>query len=345
MSTFIGPVIEENNHGVHYHGFKVRGQVFSCLHYCTFTEPVSKKKFFGKIQSVFQDKHTHENMLEVSVFQYVPDCKKRVESDLYNELYMVVGNTMEIPISCVAPAEVSVLHVPHMITSENILSYVDVNIGKAEYTDDEESDMEDDDMDFIVNGDVFGWYQECIDAKTDIVKYAPPPKFVDKYMAFETVPQNERLEHEFTNYLFEEFLKPMMDCITVSEHVTRLEIFKCLLEERFYFEDLNTHPDKITFQCRMVSACVTCHKLRTQRLAAFIHLLKVMLQGTVIPAMVELYTFVCAGAGQSVPPTRKRSASDAVLDAADNNTGTEEWDSNDETSDDDDNYSVYSDED
>ncbi len=341
MTNFLCAPFAEDEQTVSYHGFKKGGQVFSCLHYCRFVEPKSKTPFFGKIHSVFYNKDQREKMAEVSVFQFVPEEQRRVQSDFYNELYAVMGDTMEIPLSCISPAEVSILHVPHTVNDDSLLSYVEVNIGKNEYTDDEASDGgEDDDMeDFIVNGDVFGWYRDCIDAKTDKIEPSPPPKFVDKYLSFET-ERDDKLSHEFVTYLREQFVEPMMkDAFRVCDELFD-ELFVPSLFQKLLMGDYTLREGKLRFADANKITYIACDNAKTEKLTAFLHLLKVMLSGDVLPPVVELYKF-CVGAQ---PESRKRTASEAALDVYDEEVEEEEWDSNEETSDDDDDYSVCSDE-
>lgn len=347
MTEFLCAPFSEDEQTVSYHGFKKSGQVFSCLHYCRFTEPKSKTPFFGKIHSVWYDKAEHEKMAEVAVFQFVPEERRCVQSDIYNELYSVHGDTMDIPLSCISPVEVSILHVPHTIRDTSILSYVDSNIGKDEYTDEESSDNgeeeDDDDMgDFIVNGDVFGWYRDCIDAKTDKIQPAPPPQFCDKFLSFETERDN-KLGHEFVTYLRDEFVEPMMkDALFVPNYAHHApHLFNALLKGEWKLSTEDTVLFSNGADNDNVVVSVVCTKF--EKLCGFVHLLKTMLGCDPLPPLVELYTF-CVGA-QSVETNRKRSASEAALDMCDNNIEEEEWDSNEETSDDDDQYSVYSDED
>ena len=296
MFTFIGNPCANTDNGIYYPGFKQNGTVFSCLHYCRFTEPTSNLIFFGKINSVFQDKETDRAMAEVAVFQYVPVERRLIESDTYHELYLVLGDTMEIPISSIAATEVSIVHVPSNVI--NIESYIDQNIGKAEYSDGDESDGDSDDKDFIVRGDVFGFYKFCINTMTDKIDVAPPPKFVDAYLSFENASRS--INHEFVELIFQEFIEPFMDCIPKNQF-TNTNMFKKMLGNECTFQD--SVPSTVFFN----GVGVPCNKDETESMVGFVFLLQKMLSSPTMPSVLDLYKFVCLSQNPAGGPSRKRA--------------------------------------
>ena len=287
-TSFVCAPFAENSDGIYYHGFKVQGKVFSALNYCAFKEEQSGELFFGKIQSIFHDKKTNLPMAEVSVFQYVPETQKRTNSSEYNELWAVMNETIEIPLSSIESKEVSLVHVPATVTDVDLLTYVDDNIGKTEHEEDDSDDEDsDDDMsDFIVKGEVFGFYQYAVD-DDDTVHYAPPPKFADKFMSFETTDDDAKMTHEFVEHVKNRYIAPKLVCMTNREPFENDdEIIQLLLTQQYV-----THDDSFFFMKDQQEVRVECDLAKTQRLSAFVFLLKTMLTQVPLPAVSDMYSF------------------------------------------------------
>ena len=164
-------------------------------------------------------------MIEVQPFRNVPEDQRRTDYEEYDELYSVVGETIEIPIASVLPYECRLVWVPPSVTDEDLIGYVEENIGKPEYEDDcrphgdahrcdIEDDTDDDIGDFIVHGDRWGFYQYAVRSTTSgttVVDYSPSPQFTDLAMSItkEKVEQEEDWHtSELCTYIFNNFIKP-----------------------------------------------------------------------------------------------------------------------------------------
>jgi len=285
-TTFLGEPCAFSEDAIYYHGFKKAGQVFSVLHYIIFNH--KGQQFFGKLQSVFQDKTLDMKRAEVAVFQFVPDDGTDRGNEDYHEVWAVLKDTMEISLSVIEPKEVTIVHVPPTIADSKILEYVDTNIGKIEHEEGEDSDYdsEDDMSDFIVKGEVFGFYQYGVD-QNDKLHYAPPPKFSDKYLSFETTEDSEKLGHEFVEYLKYNYISPKLVCFKDKTPFTDEEIIqKLLLQEyailrkKFYFSVAN--HQEVQMDCDLDKA---------RALVAFVFLLKTMLTKEKVPSSNDMYNF------------------------------------------------------
>jgi len=288
MTTFIGQSYAENDDGEFYHGFKKNGVVFSALHYCMFTEEKSNQKYFGKIHSVFLDKDSGKKMVEITVFQYTPLDQKRTDSDTYNELWMVLENNIEIPISSIEAQEISILHIPATVTDSHLLSYVEKNIGKPEHQEYEDSDDESTDSmdDFIVNGDIYGFYQYAVDNANDKIEYAPPPQFYDKFLSFETTDIEERIKHEFVKHLQDQYIQPKMNCFEEQFILTDQEIIHTLMNQQYLIKNEKFYVEGESGQVHL-----QCDLEPTKRLTAFVFLLKTMLTKEEVPNVIDMYNF------------------------------------------------------
>jgi len=288
MTTFIGQSFAEDEHGVYYHGFKKSGTSFSALHYVIFNEEKSNEQFVGKIQSIFHDKQLDMKRAEVSVFQYVPDDQKRTNDEIYNELWMVMDETIEIPLDSIEGKEVSVCHVPANINDSKLIEYVDTNIGKTEHEEDLDSDYEsDDDMsDFIIKGEICGFYQYAVKGDGEEVHYAPPPKFGDKYMSFQTTEMEERLTHEFVEHIKYKYICPKLDCFKDKTPFTDEDIINKLLMQEYVFA-----RKKFYFGVTEQEVEMNCNINKTKVLTAFVFLLKTMLTSADVPCLSDMYNF------------------------------------------------------
>jgi len=281
MTSFVCESWAEDSAAIYYHGFKTKGKVFSALNYCIFRESKTGELFFGKIQSIFLEKSTDTPMAEVSVFQYTPDDQKRTEIEEYNELWAVLDDTMEIPLSSIQSKEVALCYVPPTITDNHLLDYVHKNIGKKEHDEAIDSDDEeeaDDLADFIVNGDVMGFYQYGVTAD-DVVHYAPPPQFADKYLSFQTTTEN-KLEHEFAYYITNNYILPQIKQFASASNPARMldAIFTQtyhIANNAFFLEDTQ----------------IECDIEHVKRIAAFVLLLKTMLVADETPKLTDMYNF------------------------------------------------------
>jgi len=284
-TTFLGEPYAYSEDSIYYHGFKKGGVVFSALHYIVFNH--KEQQFFGKIQSVFQDNTLDMKRAEVSVFQFVPDDGTDRGNENYHELWSVVGDTIEISLSSIEAKEVAIVHVPPTIKDEDIMEYVDENIGKVEHSEEEESDYDsDDDMsDFIVKGEVFGFYQYSVD-QNDKIHYAPPPKFSDKCLSFETMDPEDKLSHEFVEYLKYKYIAPKLGCFTDKTTFTDEDIIQRLL-----IGEYAVHDDRFYFAIAPQEIEMDCDIDKTKALVAFVFLLKTMLMQPEPPSLIDLYTF------------------------------------------------------
>lgn len=285
-TTFLGEPCAFSEDATYYHGFKKGGTVFSALHYVVFNH--KGQQFFGKIQSIFKDVQEDKKMAEVSVFQFpAEDGADRGNGD-YHEVWAVLHDTMEIPISAIEAKEVTLVHVPPNISDDKILEYVDENIGKVEHEEGEDSDYDsDDDMsDFIVKGEVFGFYQYGID-QNDKLHYAPTPKFSDKYLSFESIDDDDKLQHEFVEHLKYRYIAPKLECFkNKSIHFTDEELIQKLL-----FQQYTVNNDKFYFVVDDHPVQMDCDINKAKTLTAFVFLLKTMLTKEKVPSVIDMYNF------------------------------------------------------
>ena len=285
-NSFIGECFAETEDARFYHGFRQGGHVFSALQYIIFNH--EGRQFFGKVHSVFFDKILEMNRVECSVFRF-PDGADRGNDD-YPELWAVSDETMEIPISSIEPFDVTIVHVPVTVADEQIIDYVDANIGKSEHEEGRDSDSDydsDDDMsDFIVNGDYFGFYQYSVDQDNKL-HYAPPPKFSDKYMSFESMDDDEKLTHEFITHVKTIYIVPRLVCMTDrSPFENDDEIIQLLMTHKYV-----THDDSFFFMKDQQEIKVECDVARASALAAFVFLLRTMLVQAELPSVSDMYDF------------------------------------------------------
>jgi len=186
--------------------------VFGPLCYCRFA--YAGVNYFGKIHSCWEDTQKHVAMAEVQPFRYRKNGHTFPQDELatYREVVSVVGECMEIPISSILSDSALVCWVPHTIIrgdGDRLFDYVESSIGKPEHllADDGDSDADDDD-DFIVDGEIFGWYQFAVSGDSTAVRLAPPPQFIDMWMTYEPPPPGEAwYEQQFPRYVFNEFFK------------------------------------------------------------------------------------------------------------------------------------------
>ena len=206
--------MSETDEALYYHGFKLDNIVFACLHYIQFRK--HGQIWWGKIHSIWVTKSDNRKMIEVQPFRNVPDTQRRTHYDEYDELYCVVGETMDIPAASVLPYECRLAWVPPYVTDGDLISYVEENIGKAEYKDDTRAVVdvpveEDDEIgDFIVQGDRWGFYQYAVNKKNNTVDYSPSPQFTDLAMSIKKtrVEGDDWHTSELCTYIFTHFIKP-----------------------------------------------------------------------------------------------------------------------------------------
>lgn len=172
-------------------------------------------------------------MIEVQPFRNVPDEQRRTHYDEYDELYAVVGETIDVPAASVLPYECRLAWVPPHVADDDLIGYVEENIGKPEYKDDTRTlvqpldDEEEDGVgDFIVHGDRWGFYQYAVNNKTDTVDYSPSPQFTDLAMSITKARVEEDDWHtsELCTYIFNNFVKPANELMHTYDD--------CLTEER-----------------------------------------------------------------------------------------------------------------
>ena len=289
-TSFVCAPFAENDDGIYYHGFKVQGKVFSALNYCAFKESTSGETFFGKIQSIFHDKKTNLPMAEVSVFQFTPSDQKRTDSVEYNELWAVMNQTMEIPLSSIQNKEVALCHVPPEVNDKDLIDYVHKNIGKKEHDEAKDSDdeEEEDDMeDFIVNGDIMGFYQYGV-TDDDELCYAPPPQFADKYLSFQTSDVEDKIEHEFSYYIAYEFILPQ-----IKKHIIHNEpaLNPEMVLDCFYTQQYAITDNKFYIEIAEGQLQVNCDIDDARKMTAFVFLLKTMLTNEEVPKLTDMYDF------------------------------------------------------
>lgn len=205
---FLGHAAHTENGCTYYHAFNVGGTVFGPLCYCRFV--YAGVNYFGKIHSCWEDTQ-QVAWAEVQPFRYRKNGRTFPQDEVaaYREVVAVVGECMEIPISTILSESALVCWVPHTIDGDQLFDYVESNVGKPEHALDDESDSDsDEDDDFIVDGEVFGWYQFAVSGESAAIRPAPPPVFIDLWMAFE---QGEGevawYNAPFSRYVFDKFLK------------------------------------------------------------------------------------------------------------------------------------------
>lgn len=209
--------MSETDDALYYHGFKLDNIVFACLHYIQFRK--HGQIWWGKIHSIWVNKSNRKKMIEVQPFRNVPDDQRRTNYDEYDELYAVVGETIYIPAASVLPYECRLAWVPPHVADDDLIAYVEENIGKPEYKDDtrtvaadnDDEEEGDDDMgDFIVHGDRWGFYQYAVNNRNDSVNYSPSPQFTDLAMSTTKTQVEEDDWHtsELCTYVFDNFIKP-----------------------------------------------------------------------------------------------------------------------------------------
>ena len=284
--NFVGDAWIANDDAIFYHGFKIAGEIFSVLHYIKFHH--KSRDFFGKLQSVFYDKKDDIKKAEVVVFQFVrDDCDFDRGNDDYHEVWVVENETMEIPLSSISPTEITLVHVPANVKDDDVLTYVDNNIGIVEHDEgadsDSDSDPDNDMSDFIVKGEVFGFYQYSID-QNDELHYAVPPRFSDKFLSFET--SDDRMRHEFVDYLKEKYIFPKLDCFYEKTPFSDDEMVQMVFNQDY----VNTETD-FCFKAKNGPIIMDCDLEKTKKLVSFIFLLKVMLTQQDIPLVRDIYNF------------------------------------------------------
>lgn len=245
--------VSETEDALYYHGFKLDNIVFSCLHYIQFRK--HGQIWWGKIHSIWMTKNDRKEMIEVQPFRNVPDNQRRTDYEEYDELYSVIGKTIDIAASSVLPYECRLVWVPPHITDDDIIAYVEENIGKAEYDDDtravtdsDDNDDFDDMGDFIVQGDRWGFYQYAINEDSTLtagcIDYSPSPQFVDLAMSItkERLEQDDWYKSELSVYIFNNYIKtkyPAMntykDCIAVDA----IDTFSEKMKEELLLDDRN----------------------------------------------------------------------------------------------------------
>ena len=123
---------------------------------------------------------------------------------------------MEIRLSQIIDKSVQICHVPPEIADKNLLDYVHKNIGLQDGSD---SDSEDDE-DFIIDGDLMGFFQYGRRAADDSIYYAPNSNFINMYLSFETDHGPDLLAHPFVIMLQDKYL---------SEETDKSNAFKTIL--------------------------------------------------------------------------------------------------------------------
>lgn len=284
-SSLIGESFAETDEAIFYHGFKIGGQIFSALNYIVFNH--EKRQFFGKIQSIFFDKILEMNRAEITIFQF--PCKEGIDrgNEEYSEIWMVQDNTMEISLSAIESTEVSIVHVPPSISDDQLLEYVSENIGKYEHSEERDSDEESDDemSDFIIKGEIFGFYQYSVDANEKL-HYAPPPIFADKFMSFQTTEMAERLTHEFVEHIKYDYIVSKLDCFKDKTGITTESLFEKLLMQQYTIKNNKFYLKSGNSETRL-----ECDIEKTKNLTAFVFLLKTMLTQDEAPCLSDMYNF------------------------------------------------------
>jgi hypothetical protein len=222
-TTFLGRVARVEDGVTYYHAFSVDGTVFGPLQYCRFTH--AGMLFFGKIHSCWLDGQGVA-MAEVQPFRPRPSGRKFAEDETnaFTEVIAVLGATMDIPISTIHSDKALVCWVPHEVTDDQIFEYVDINIGKKEYPD---SEGEDSDDEFIVDGEVFAWYQLAVEGSSVSTVAAPPVQFVDLFMTHDHSAepwfQQQFPYHIFENYFAARFTALVPDKSQTMHFFAKLE--------------------------------------------------------------------------------------------------------------------------
>lgn len=209
--------VSESDEALYYHGFKLDNIVFACLHYIQFRK--HGQIWWGKIHSIWVTKSDNKSMVEVQPFRNVPDDQRRTDYEEYDELYAVVGDTIDIPAASVLPYECRLAWVPPHVADDDLINYVEDNIGKAEYEEDTRTSVvteETEDIgDFIVHGDRWGFYQYAVNNKDDTVNYSPSPQFTDLAMSISKsqVSEDDWYSSQLCTYVFKNFIKPTYEAI------------------------------------------------------------------------------------------------------------------------------------
>lgn len=216
--------VSETDEAQYYHGFRLDNIVFACLHYIQFRK--HGQIWWGKIHSIWVNKSDNKKMVEVQPFRNVPEDQRRTDYEEYDELYAVVGETVDIPAVSVLPYECRLAWVPPHVSDDDLIAYVEENIGKPEYKDDTRAvlqapEEEDDDniSDFIVQGDRWGFYQYAVNNKNNTIDYSPSPQFTDLAMSIskEKVEQEDWHTSELCTYIFTNFIKPNHELLNTYE--------------------------------------------------------------------------------------------------------------------------------
>lgn len=228
--------VSVTDEALYYHGFKLDNIVFACLHYIQFRK--HGQIWWGKIHSIWVTKSDNKKMIEVQPFRNVPENQRRTHYEEYDELYSVVGETIDIPASSVLPYECRLAWVPPHVPDNDIISYVEDNIGKAEYKDDTRAvvqahDEEDDEIgDFIVQGDRWGFYQYAVNNKNNTVDYSPSPQFTDLAMSISMtkVRGDDWHTSELCMYIFTNFIKPTHELMHTYDDCAQDEQIKRFMD-------------------------------------------------------------------------------------------------------------------
>jgi len=203
----------------------------------------------------------------------------------------VMNQTMEIPLSSIEPKEVALCHVPPEVKDNNLIDYVHTNIGKKEHDEAKDSDNEEeaDDMeDFIVNGDIMGFYQYGV-TENDELCYAPPPKFADKYLSFQTSEVEDKIEHEFSYYIAYEFILPQIKKYIIHNEPALIPemVLDCFYTQKYAIADNNFYIEIAEGQGQEVN----CNIDDARKMTAFVFLLKTMLTKEEVPKLTDMYNF------------------------------------------------------
>ena len=222
-ATFLGRPARVDGDVTYYHAFQIDGTVFGPLQYCRFKH--AGMLFFGKIHSCWLNAQGVQ-MAEVQPFRPRLGGRKfaRDTTNAFTEVVAVLGTTMDISITTILGEKALVCWVPREVSEDAIYEYVDSNVGKNEYPD---SDDEDSDDDFIVDGEVFAWYQFGVEGGGLDMVVAPPAQFVDLFMTHDHSAepwfQQQFPYHIFENYFAARFTALLPDPSQTMQMFAKLE--------------------------------------------------------------------------------------------------------------------------
>lgn len=296
LNRFIGDACHEDDNATYFHGFKKQDVTFGALSYCLFKK--EGMEFFAKIHSCWWDKAEGVGMAEIQPFQYVPDSDKRTDSDHYHELFATIGDTMEIRIKDIIPKEVHLVWVPPDVPDDKLIDYTEKNVGKKEYKHSllaYDSEDDEDDDDFIVLGEVWGFYQYCVYAdssKGEQVFFSPSPQFMDRYMTFESTLANGSKnwwEDEFIEHILHSYLVPKFNqCFPGLTQLDAMQLFTCIYNHDYIMPKTSSN---IVFKIMNETyGPYKCDRDLVSKIDAFILLFSTLIK-TDKATVIDIYNF------------------------------------------------------